>query len=384
MPKGKPRRSFTTERYNTDGTGEIEAQEIRPGTDVLEFLEKWRTEQKEEYQKQLDMFKSLLEDINRVSRDVQSVLPSQRNLETTNNNDALTTVMNTVQMSNTINTGETSSSTTGTPSDVGMTSIENNQHSRISGVPLLYATEGIIPALPKRPTFDGSGEINPVRFLEQLERYYRRLDILDRHKVDVALDCLEQDALYWADVYRGNWKDYTQFRRAFLNRYWSAAEQFKLRNKICTSKWEPEKRSMGNHLAFFISQAKLLTDLIPESTLVAELIRHFPTEIQALWQAADRHSISQLAEFIGKQEALFDYPTVGKTLATRTEPHTTTIEPPKRVHTTSQHATLPRFPSCKQPRLNMGVGGTNRFRWTGPNGPMTKVPPLSGNERRGD
>lgn len=107
-------------------------------------------------------------------------------------------------------------------------------------------------------------------------------------------------------MYRRQWKNYDNFREAFLHRYWSAAEQFKLRNKISTVKWNQKMRTMLNHLAYYVSQSNLLTEAIPENILVSELIRHYPREIQAQWQASERHTITELAEFIRKQESLLE------------------------------------------------------------------------------
>lgn len=175
-----------------------------------------------------------------------------------------------------------------------------------SVAPVIYASEKLLSHLPTKPKFADAS--HPVRFLESLERYFRRLAISNEHQLDIALDCLGNTTLNWVDVYKGDWNTYEDFRRDFLHHYWSITEQNGLRHRICTDKWDGRRRSMVDHVSYFVSQSKLLIDKLPERILVSELIQHFPHHIQSLWQASDKTTIPELVEFLRKQSLTSETP----------------------------------------------------------------------------
>ncbi|GLV47882.1 hypothetical protein CBL_21331, partial [Carabus blaptoides fortunei] len=163
-----------------------------------------------------------------------------------------------------------------------------------------------LPMFPAKPKFTDGATMNPVKFLEKLEKYCAKLKIPGDQQLDTATECLAGSALDWADVYKSGWKNFNDFKTDFLRSYWSENEQNKLRYRISTAKWDSRRNdSMMNHLTHYVSQAKLLTSAIPESILVSELIRHFPSNIQSLWMAGNKGStVTALAEFIQKQESI--------------------------------------------------------------------------------
>lgn len=160
------------------------------------------------------------------------------------------------------------------------------------------------PELP--PKFRNSHLVNPIRFLQDLEKYFKRAGIHEGRYLEIALDSLEGPAENWATIYKSVWKKYNDFRRSFLHTYWSEQEQSKLRHRILTDTWT-NKHSMIDHFAYFVNLAELLTEPFSERELVVHLMRHFPVHIQSLWSLAGQQTLAEAAEFLRQQEDIVTF-----------------------------------------------------------------------------
>lgn len=158
----------------------------------------------------------------------------------------------------------------------------------------------IMAPTTERPYFNGKN-VNPIRFLEALERYFRRTGTRLSQQLDLAIDCLGDGAMNWADVCKTNWANYEEFRWDFVRNYWSLTEQNQLRRSIGTDKWNPAATSMIDHLTLYVSEARLLNPPLPDAVLISELVQHFPMHIQAMWQANDSSSLAELINFVKRQ-----------------------------------------------------------------------------------
>lgn len=155
---------------------------------------------------------------------------------------------------------------------------------------------------PVMPIFRGTNK-HPVKYLAELDAYFTRMNVTEEDKLDIVNESLVGDALDWAAIYQISWETFEDFKSDFLNSYWSEEAQDKLRQTITTTRWSRKTgRSMENHFAHYVGLARLLTNPIPEATLINELLKHFPPTIQSLWQLKENKSISGAAEFLRHQE----------------------------------------------------------------------------------
>lgn len=154
------------------------------------------------------------------------------------------------------------------------------------------------------PRFRGDDHKHPVRFLEELDTYFKRMGISEAQCLDFVGESLQGAASDWAAIYRGRWTTYQGFKDDLLASYWSEMEQNKLRHRLSTTTWTRGRFSMGNHFAHFVGLARLLTNPIPETTVVAELMRHFPSNIQSLWMLKEPKTIAAAATFLKQQEGI--------------------------------------------------------------------------------
>lgn len=87
-----------------------------------------------------------------------------------------------------------SSQSTGSMSTTASENISESNENNVNGndqLPWICTTETLLSTLPKKPVYAGSCDINPVKFLEQLERYFCRLSISENRRLELTIDCLE-------------------------------------------------------------------------------------------------------------------------------------------------------------------------------------------------
>lgn len=158
------------------------------------------------------------------------------------------------------------------------------------------------PAIPK---FQNKNTQQPVRFLERLEQYFKKMQTPPQNQLDIVTEALEEEARDWATIFKVTWSSFADFRQDFLQSFWSEQDQIQLRQKITTQRWQPGQRPMEAHFAHYLGQARLLTTHpIPDNLLVAELIKHFPTNVQSLWSLHPEKTVAAAAEFLRQQDVI--------------------------------------------------------------------------------
>lgn len=156
---------------------------------------------------------------------------------------------------------------------------------------------------PAIPRFKGDGSKHPVKFIEELETYIRKLEIPYNKQLDTVYDALSGNAEDWSTIYKLSWMNFGDFKEDFLDSYWSDIEQNKVRHQISSHKWITNNRySMENHFAKYVGLARLLTKPIPEDVLLSEIMRHFPKHIQSLWMLKENRTIAKAAQFLRHQD----------------------------------------------------------------------------------
>lgn len=184
-------------------------------------------------------------------------------------------------------------------------------------VPPATATANLITEQPTRkivylaqqttiPIFRGTDKIkHPMKFLEELEAYIKKLEIQPDQQMDIVHEALTDDAKDWSSLHKVSWHSFMDFRRDFINTYWSEQAQNKLRHNLATHRWNPsQRRSMEAHLAHNVALAQMMTDPLPEKTLIQQLMKHFPAQVQSLWalKKEDEKTLVNAAEFLRTQE----------------------------------------------------------------------------------
>lgn len=156
--------------------------------------------------------------------------------------------------------------------------------------------------IPEKPYFDGSSRHNPIKFLASFEQYRRSYHLDDRQALDAALGCLKGNARSWTAIHQGRFMTFEQFKKSFLKAFWSDNKQRDIRHQISTGRYDPSKGTMLAHFAHYVEMANMLSPAMPETTIVAEIMRHYPDAIQHLWALTQQKTIEGTADFLIEQE----------------------------------------------------------------------------------
>lgn len=253
----------------------------------------------------------------------------------------------------------------GAPSSTASNNENSNGHTATISVSSTLPTSvsRIVMTQPDTPPrFRDNSMYNPMTFLQDLEKYFKKANIQETQQLETAIESLEGPARNWATIYQRVWNNFNDFRDAFIRTYWSYQEQAKLRQRILTETWT-SKHTMSNHFAYFVSMAEQLTEQFQEEELTYHLIRHFPTHLQSLWSITGKRTLTEAADFIRQQENIVTFrnhpATSRRTSIPATNP-TTRYHPYRTSHTknnNTQQVNTVRFVSAGNQLTSSGNGG---------------------------
>ena len=100
---------------------------------------------------------------------------------------------------------------------------------------------------PTVPKFRNKTLKHPIKFLEELDKYFKKMKTPLHEQLDVVLEALEEEAQYWAGIFQVSWTNFMDFRNDFLQSFWSESEQIQLRRRITNHRWQPGRHTMEAH-----------------------------------------------------------------------------------------------------------------------------------------
>jgi hypothetical protein len=176
---------------------------------------------------------------------------------------------------------------------MSMSGNERSMNENVSQVSTFLSTN----ELPL-PTFDECKEVNPVYHLNQLEEYMKLKGIPQALKLPIAYrSIVGHMSKQWIETVARDIRDYDEFRRAFLNTFWSSARQSLVRCNLYQGKYNRNAGlTLSGHFLKFATMASYL-DPRPSDVEIVEAIRfHYPMGIQrsmlssqlrGIWEALD-------------------------------------------------------------------------------------------------
>ncbi|XP_031350119.1 uncharacterized protein LOC116175898 [Photinus pyralis] len=164
---------------------------------------------------------------------------------------------------------------------------------------IIYKTEGLTTLKPKK--FDGSfRSVHPVNFLKSLENYWMNMHLKEQ-KMNIMEDYLEGCAKAWTDLHQSEWRNFKEFKREFLEQFWSTEKQNKIRHQLNTPRlYNARNGSYTDHVWYWVSKTAHLEPRIKEDQLIEALVDHFPRDIQMVLYAAQAKTIKNLTEILEK------------------------------------------------------------------------------------
>jgi len=99
-----------------------------------------------------------------------------------------------------------------------------------------------------RPSFYGSNrDMHPVDFLHRLDEYFAIKQLYVGEKIIIVGDCLKAAALSWFSTIRFQLRDYDDFRKAFIEEYWSREIQIQVWSQCLSVTQLPQNTNFREH-----------------------------------------------------------------------------------------------------------------------------------------
>lgn len=160
------------------------------------------------------------------------------------------------------------------------------QEKKIDEITGRAPAASVLPGLPRilpgkweMPTF--SGNDNPMKYLRELEDYWRAMDLQGGQFDYLCNSSLKGTAGDWWRLVKNDVTNFEQFEAAFKRRYWNQNIQDKVRENLRFG-WHDAQGNLSRveYATKKISLAKDLDDAYSTSDIIRSLSRHFGTDVQ--------------------------------------------------------------------------------------------------------
>lgn len=137
------------------------------------------------------------------------------------------------------------------------------------------------------PKFSDSYQTNPLRFLDDVDRFFRAKSIRDDRKLAVIESCLSGRARTWFVINRNNFERYENFVRAFSDEFYTVPVQVNIRNR-----WRDRRYHVadGSLTTYFFNQVKAAQYIGPRM-LTYELnyciVQQLPSRVRDILSVVD-------------------------------------------------------------------------------------------------
>lgn len=121
--------------------------------------------------------------------------------------------------------------------------------------------------------------IHPQKFIGQVDAYFDSVFVSPAQQLMYVHRRLVGDAQIWYESLIPSPQSYVEFRRLFLQHFWSSATQRKARNEVFRPYQYTRSDGLATHAMKWIAGAKYLNPPIEQSDLVSTIIQHYPTPL---------------------------------------------------------------------------------------------------------
>lgn len=150
--------------------------------------------------------------------------------------------------------------------------------------------------------FVPGGSIHPVNFIKKLSRIFDEAGVPGEKKIFFALSCLRGSAQHWGNLKEDSFIDYEQFKKCFLERYWSVEEEREVFRRVKFGSY-----SGGSKADYFIrmlGEIKLLSDSLTEAEQIEMLINHFPAEVRKSLFSWGVKTVEDIEKFLRRLDSV--------------------------------------------------------------------------------
>ncbi|XP_029348150.1 AP2/ERF domain-containing protein PFD0985w-like [Acyrthosiphon pisum] len=154
-----------------------------------------------------------------------------------------------------------------------------------------------------RPSFFGSNrDMHPIDFLHRLDEYFAVKQFYIGEKIIVVGDCLKGTAFNWFSTIRFQLRDYDDFRKAFIDEYWSREIQIQIWSQCLSITHVPQNTNFREHFATWATKLRHLeVPRLSEPEIVKHIAKHYPGYLRAILVSMPERTILSAMKILGEE-----------------------------------------------------------------------------------
>jgi hypothetical protein len=132
------------------------------------------------------------------------------------------------------------------------------------------------------PLFDDHSDTNPVLHLRRLDEFIKLRNVPKALELAVAYRyIIGHMSKQWVEAVSRNLADYDEFKKAFLNTWWSASRQGLSRCNLYQAKYNRQSGlSLSGHFLKYTTMASYLDPRPSDCEVIQAIKYHFPVGVQ--------------------------------------------------------------------------------------------------------
>jgi len=154
-----------------------------------------------------------------------------------------------------------------------------------------------------KPIFYGNNkDVHPKDFLHRLEEYFAIKQTYAGEKIMVVGDCLKSAAFSWFTTIRFQLCNYEEFKKTFIDEYWSREIQIQVWSQCLNTKYIPSNIIYREHFAMWATKLRHLeVPRLSEQEIVKHIAKHYPGYLRAILISLPERTIIAAMKILGEE-----------------------------------------------------------------------------------
>lgn len=155
-----------------------------------------------------------------------------------------------------------------------------------------------------KPVFFGNNkDMHPKDFINRLEEYFAIKQIYVGEKIIVVGDCLRSTAYNWFSTIRFQLSNYEEFKKAFIDEYWSREIQIQIWSQCLNTNQIPQQTNYREHFSAWVTKLRHLeVPRLSEQEIVKSIANHYPGYLRAILVSLPERTIMAAMKMLGEEE----------------------------------------------------------------------------------
>ncbi|KAK2577568.1 hypothetical protein KPH14_012858 [Odynerus spinipes] len=180
---------------------------------------------------------------------------------------------------------------------------ENDTANLVSGLVHSFNTMNIDVKIPK---FEDELKINPLDFLDRLDKYFTFRKCSEFEKLLVIENAIEGRGKIWYNANRCNFMNYVTFKEAFEKEFYSVPMQAKIQSQWSARRFDPRKETLQTFFLFQITEARWFLPKLDQYTINYRVVQQLPVRVREALVTIDFSNVSTVTTALAQLDLTYE------------------------------------------------------------------------------